>query len=368
MRAAFSRALRVAAAQGDLAYELRLLSGLFGYSYWTIDIDEALELAIRSRAVALKTQDCDDMALAESMLGTANHFIGNHHVAQTHFEAGLRYTASGSRFRAGQDLFPYTSFSIVGMARSLFYKGRLGQASAYAKRAIELAEESDRPAALCRSLIMVLPVFLALAEFAQLDNSIAQLTDVSARYSLLPYRAAAIGFQGRWLHLQGNFGAAIPLLKSALEELRAQHQELLCTEFVCDLAASLIAVDEHEEALGEIVNALDAQQRSRKFLHMPALLRMKGLALSTGSTERRLEAEASLLSSIDWAKRQSANLIELESATDLAGLLLSQQRALEAYKYISVALNGTSADAVSPAYERARKIFGRLQSATQVAV
>jgi hypothetical protein len=120
--------------------------------------------------------------------------------------------------------------------------------------------------------------------------------------------------------------------------------------------------------LGEIANALDAQQRSRKFLHMPALLRMKGLALSTGSTERRLEAEASLLSSIDWAKRQSANLIELESATDLAGLLLSQQRALEAYKYISVALNGTSADAVSPSYERARKIFGRLQSATQVAV
>jgi predicted ATPase len=69
VRAAFSRALDAAVRQQDLDYELRLLSGLFRYSYWTNDINDAIDLAARSKSVALKTQDPDDLALAESMLG-----------------------------------------------------------------------------------------------------------------------------------------------------------------------------------------------------------------------------------------------------------------------------------------------------------
>jgi predicted ATPase/DNA-binding winged helix-turn-helix (wHTH) protein len=148
VRAAFSRALETAAIQRDLACELKLLSGLFGYSYWTIDVGEALDIAVRSRKVALETQDPDNMALAEAMLGTTHHLIGNHLVAQQHFEAGLRRTASGSRFRAGQDLFNYTSFSLVGLARTLLYRGLLDQSLNYAMRAIEAGRESGRPAAL----------------------------------------------------------------------------------------------------------------------------------------------------------------------------------------------------------------------------
>jgi hypothetical protein len=36
---------------------------------------------------------------------------------------------------------------------------------------------------------------------------------------------------------------------------------------------------------------------------------MKGLVLASRSAEDHLEPEESLLSAIDWAKRQSANLI-----------------------------------------------------------
>jgi hypothetical protein len=63
VREAFSRALDVAAIQGDSAYKLRLLSGLFMYYRWNIDINDALDIASRAKEVALKTQDPDDMAL-----------------------------------------------------------------------------------------------------------------------------------------------------------------------------------------------------------------------------------------------------------------------------------------------------------------
>ncbi len=121
VREAFSRALDVAAIQGDLAYELRLLSGFFMYYRWNIDINAALDIASRSNEVALKTKDPDDIALAESMLGAAHHLAGNHLVALKHFESGLSHSASGLRFRAGQHLFHHSSLLLVGMAR---HRGR----------------------------------------------------------------------------------------------------------------------------------------------------------------------------------------------------------------------------------------------------
>ena len=136
VRVAFSRALDVTITQGDLAYELRLLSGLF---------------AARSKKITLKTRDPDDVALAEALLGATNHVLGNHLVAQQHFESSLSHSTTDSRFRAGLHLFNYTSFSLAGMARSLLYKGLIDQSKVFARLAIEEAEKSGRPATLCLS-------------------------------------------------------------------------------------------------------------------------------------------------------------------------------------------------------------------------
>ena len=76
--------------------------------------------------------------------------------------------------------------------------------------------------------------------------------------------------------LQNNIPMAIPLLKRALEELHAQRHEMLNMDFVCDLGAALAELGQHEEALTLMVNAIESRQRGGKFLHMPALLRMKG--------------------------------------------------------------------------------------------
>jgi predicted ATPase len=365
VRASFSRALEIATNQGDLAYELRLLSGIFMYSHWTMDIRGATDIAARSKKLALKTRDPDDMALAESMLAASNHLLGNHIVAQQHCESGLRYAGSGPRFRAGQHLFHYTSFLLVGMARSLLYRGVLDRSLDYAKLAIEEGEKSGHPATFCRSLALIVPVFLTMADTRRSDQYIAELSDLSAAHSLKPYSAIATGLRGQWLLLQGNFLDAISLLKRALEELHAQRQEMLNMDFTCDLAAALMKVGEHEQALRLILNAIDVQQRVGKFLHMPALFRMKGLIVASRSDEDHFEAEGSLLSAIDWAKRQSATLFELKAATELAELLLRQGRVPEAYKHLSAALDRMPGGIVSPDHTRALQILSRLQSGTK---
>ncbi|MEA2888740.1 MAG: hypothetical protein QOD11_3100 [Bradyrhizobium sp.] len=367
VRAAFSRALGAAVQQQDLDYELRLLSGLFRYSYWTNDINNAIDLAARSRNVALKTQNPDDLALSESMLGAASHLSGNHLVAQKHFESSLGYARTGSRFRAGLHLFNYVSFSLAGMARSLLYRGSLVQSLDYANRAVDEGKRSGRPAILCRALAMVFPVFLASGNAELSAQCVAQIADLASAYSLTPYQALAIGQRGQLLLLQGTIEGAIPLLRRALKELRDQRYEMLNVDFFCELGAGLMTTGGHEEALALIVNQLDVQQRAGKLLHMPALLRLKGLALASRSIEDLAEAEQSLLSSIDWAKRQSATLFEVEAATDLAELLLKQGRVREAYKHLGAPLDRMPAGMGSPTHRRALQILNQLQSGLKAA-
>jgi tetratricopeptide (TPR) repeat protein len=188
------------------------------------------------------------------------------------------------------------------------------------------------------------------------------MAELSASTSLIPYRALAVGQRGQLLVLQGKIEDGIPLLRQALKELHAQRYEMLNMDFICELGAGLMTTGDHGTALALIVNALDAQQQAGKFLHMPNLLRMKGLVLAARSIEDHTEAEQSLLSSIDWAKRQSATLIELKAAKDLAELLLKQDRLPEAYKYLSAALDRTPAGIVSPTHKRALQILSQLQS------
>jgi predicted ATPase/DNA-binding winged helix-turn-helix (wHTH) protein len=365
VRKAFSRALDVAAILGDSAYELRLLSGLFMYYRWNTDINAALDIASRSKQAASKTKDHDDIALAESMLGAAHFLAGNHLVAIKHFESGLIHSASGSRFRAGQHLFHDNSLLLVGMARSLLYRGLLDQSLHYARLAIEEGEKSNHPATLCRSLSFVLPVYLAMADFRRSEQYIAQLSELAEAYSLKPYRAIATGLRGQWLLLRNDLREGIPLLKRALEELHTQRHDSLNMEFLCDLGAGLIAMGNYQEALTLTMDAIDVQQRGGKFLYMPALFRMKGLILASRSAEDYLEAEGSLLSAIDWAKRQSATLFELRAATDLAELLLKQDRVSEVYKHLSAALDRMPAETVSPDRTRALQILRQLQSGTK---
>ena len=361
-RTAFASALKIATNQGDLAYELRILSGLFVHSHWTMDIRGATDIAVRSKKLALKTGDPYDMALAEAMLAASDHVLGNHLAAQQHCESGLRHLASGPRFRAEQYLFHFTSFLIVGMARSLLYRGLLDQSLDYARRAREEGKKSGHPATFCRSLALVVPVFLTMADLRRSDEYISELSNLSTAHALIPYRAVATGLKGQWLLLQNNRIDGIRLLKRALEELHAQRHEMMNMDFTCDLAATFVDLGEPEQALALTVNAIEQQQRAGKFLHMPALFRMKGIILASRSVEDSFEAEGSLLSAIDWAKRQSAILFELKAATDLGELLLKQGRVLEAYKHLSAALDRMPAGIASPAHERALQLLNRFES------
>lgn len=157
------------------------------------------------------------------------------------------------------------------------------------------------------------------------------------------------------------------MLRRAFKELQAQRNENQTIDILCDLAEGLAAIGEHEEALELTLNAIEVQQRGGKLVYMPALFRVKGGILASRSEVDHVQAESSLLSAIDWAKRQSATLFELMAATDLAELLLKQDRVSEGYKHLNAAIGRMPEGIVCPALERALQILDRFQSGTAAA-
>jgi tetratricopeptide (TPR) repeat protein len=324
------------------------------------DIHGALDVASRSKEVALKTNNPDDAALAEWMWAAANFLAGNHLVALKHFGAALSHLRARQHHR-------HSSLLLGGMARCLMYRGSLDQSLKCANRAIDEGEKSEHPYTLCQSLLQVISVFLVLADFRRLELHLARLTELSALHSLIAIRPVATGLRGQWYLRQNNFDEGIPLLRRALQELQAQRSEILTIDFLCDLAPGLVSIGEQEEALELILKAIEVQERGGKLVYMPALFRVKGGILASRSELDHVEAESSFLTAIDWAKRQSATLLELMAATELAELLLKQDRVSEAYKHLSAAADRMPEGLGSPAHERALQILNRLQSGTKAA-
>jgi thioredoxin-like negative regulator of GroEL len=91
-------------------------------------------------------------------------------------------------------------------------------------------------------------------------------------------------------------------------------------------------------------------------------MRVKGLILASRSHEDFPEAETSFLLAIDWARRQSANLFELNAATDLADLLLKQGREAQACEHLTSALDRMPGGILFPPQRRALQILNRLPS------
>jgi len=84
----------------------------------------------------------------------------------------------------------------------------LDQSLDYARLAIEEGEKFGHPATLCRSLIMILPVYLALDDWQRSEQYIAQLTDLSAAHSLKRTVQSQLGCEAGGFSFKTTFATA----------------------------------------------------------------------------------------------------------------------------------------------------------------
>jgi len=174
VREAFNTALTFAERLEDSYRQLRLLSGLSMYLHRTIDAAGSLEVALRAESVANKTRSPDDAALADAMLGAAYYMLADHVRAPKYLERALHGSQASQRFNATQYLFDLRTTSLFNLTRSHWFAGNLDRAAVYAERTIEEAGTSNHPIALCRALILTMPLHFWIGDLEQVERNLSE--------------------------------------------------------------------------------------------------------------------------------------------------------------------------------------------------
>jgi predicted ATPase/DNA-binding winged helix-turn-helix (wHTH) protein len=324
VRAEYERGLALAETFADSARQLRLLSGLNLFLHRLGDIRGALAVAEQSGVIAQAAKHPAGTVWTEWRVGIAHHFLGDQAVAQLHCERGMALAVELGTFRGDFFGFDQRIRALVGLASALWLRGLSNQALRIVQRAIGEAASQDHPVTICVSLVYASILLLWTGDLEKAGDVIEQLTAYARRYSLEPYRAAAIALKGELAIARDESETGLDLLRSALETLSAQQYNILITDFIGASADGLRKTGQFEEALFTVNGAIARAKNSGAESNLPELLRIKSQILS--ALHDRESAMNCLTEALAVARAQSALAWELRSTIVLARLLCEDGR------------------------------------------
>jgi predicted ATPase/DNA-binding winged helix-turn-helix (wHTH) protein len=356
LRAAFDKALTFAERREDAHQQLRLLNGLFMYLHAIIDVEGALEVALRSEAVAEKTGNPADAVVADSMLGVAYLDLGDQRRAQEHLEKAVRSSPYAPQLNTTQYLFDVRT---VSLANSHWFSGNFDQAIRYAEMTIEQAERSDHPRPQCRALMWAMPIYFWIDDLRNVERNLSKLEITAEKHSLAPYRAAALGYKGRYLIRLGQTVDGMRLLRDGLERLRNLRYELLNSDFVSELAVGLAKQGALAEGLALLDESIAIQVRAKKALHLPALFLAKGMAFASGGAPDLQPAEECFEKAVALARQQSTLSLELRAGLQLARIWMGRSEIQRAHHLIGPIYNRFTEGFATPDLILAKQMLNR---------
>jgi predicted ATPase/DNA-binding winged helix-turn-helix (wHTH) protein len=324
VRAALSRGLAIAEARGDAFLQVGLLGMLSMFYVRNGDFKTSLRYAELSRSVEEAAKNPAAMALANSILGRALQFVGDHGASRAELDASFQYwTSSPAKGEVYLGLDHHILVG-VGLARNSWMQGYPTQARERIQQTIRDAERKNHPASLGLALSWAPGIFLWIGDLQSALEHVDWLVSHAETYSLAPYIAVGGGCRGALAIARGEAGAGVESLRRGLAQLHAVRYEMLNSGFKLALVQGLSAIGEFGEALALVDETIKLVEANGDLLHMPEALRIKGRLLFTMPRRRVRDAERCFIQSLDWGRRQDARSWQLRTALDLATLWIAE--------------------------------------------
>jgi len=320
-RAALNRSLAIAEARGDVLSQVGMLGTLSMFCTRDGEFKISLDHARRARAIAGTAEEPDATALAQSTLGRALHFIGDHSGARSELEAAFQHWSHAQRTYLGLDDRILVG---LGLARSLWVQGHPAQAVERARETIKDAERSTNPASLAVALAWAPDVFVWTGDLAAAEEYADRLVAHAQSHSLGPYLHVGHGYKGTLAIRRGNAKGGVDTLQDCLKQLHAVHYEVRNTEFKIVLAQGLLAIGQVDKAITLVDDAISQAEENGDLFFMPEALRVRGCTLLLMPKSRVDDAKTWFMRSLELSRRQGAQAWELRTAIDLAALLAGQ--------------------------------------------
>jgi predicted ATPase/DNA-binding winged helix-turn-helix (wHTH) protein len=335
VRAAIERALPLDEAFGDHRHRLQLLYGLYRLFMRLADFRGALTVAQQSETFAEVAKDPAGLLLADFMLGTYHHYVGDQTKAQFHVERCISRAAEPGTFIPNFFGFDYRAYTPISLGRALWLRGFSDQARRIAKNAIDETASGVRPLSTCVSLAYGTPIFLWSGDFKSADDYVERLIEHAGRHSFEPYRAVGLGLKGALAIARDEPEIGVDLLRNALEILTVKKLHLWLGEFTGALAEGLRKTGQMGKALLAIDRAIARATDCGTTFWMAELLRIKAQVLAAMPQHGRLAAMNCLTEALAVARTQSALALELRSTMASAHLLAEEERFDQGRDYIA---------------------------------
>jgi predicted ATPase len=337
-RTAMTRALEIASANGDTLNQVELLGMLSMFHVREGDFKTSLHDAKHSRAVKGVEEHPPALALANSILGRALQFVGEHDASRAELEASFRYWSCSQQIGEIHLGLDHHILVGIGLARNLWFQGYPAQSRQHLQQTIKDAERKNHPASLGLALSWAPELFIWFGDLRSAEQHAIWLETHAQTHSLGPYTAVARGYKATLAIRRGDAGGGVHDLQVCLQQLQGMRYAMLSTGFRLSQVQGLVAIRSPNDALALVDDTLGRVEVNGDLLHMAEALRMKANVLLALPEPRVDDALACLISSLDWSRRQGARSWELRAAVDLASLRATQHQADHAREVLAPVL------------------------------
>jgi predicted ATPase/DNA-binding winged helix-turn-helix (wHTH) protein len=335
---AWATTLQLAEQLGDNDYLLRALWGLCIDQFNNGEFRKALELAHRFADAVAGSTNPIDLMMADRLLATTLHYLGDQNLAHHHITRTLSQLADLTpkpqviRFR-----FDLRVSAHYFQARILWLMGSGDQAMGVVERNIEEGRASGHALTFCSVMGQAAcPISFLAGDLDAAERYCAMLLEHTERHPIRLWNLWARAFRGMVVARRDGVAKGLPLLSKALElagEARFLPRFLLPLGEMAlylgesgDVAQGLAAVDE---------TLARCEARDERW-YEAELKRIKGeLLLRDGNMQSATDAERYFAEAIALAQSQGAQFWELRSALSLARLKAGQGRRDEAYRTLA---------------------------------
>jgi predicted ATPase/DNA-binding winged helix-turn-helix (wHTH) protein len=329
---AWTATLDLAERLDDRGYRVRALWGLCIDQFKNGEFRTALEFARRFAGLVADSTDEIDLMMAERILATSLHYLGDQKNAGRHIDRALAHLAAlAQQPQIVRVRFDHRVSAHYFQARILWLQGFADRAMRVVEQNIEEGRAIGQALTFCSVLGQgACPIAFLAGDLDAAARYGAMLLDHTERHPVRLWHLWAQCFNGLVTARSGH-AAGLVALRGGLEqagEARFLPRFLL---FLGELAACLGSAGEIAAGLETVDEAIARCEARDERWYMAELLRIKGeLLLLQGSPGAAAATEDHLRQALDWARRQGALSWELRACASLARLLRDQGRAAAA--------------------------------------
>jgi predicted ATPase len=330
---AWTTTLELAQTLGETHYQLRALWGLCIDQFNNGSVRTALEFARRFAGLVAHSADPIESVMANRILGTALHYLGDQNSARQHIDRALSHHDTPSwrpmAITPGFDLLVSTHYF---RARVLWLQGYADQALQAVEQNVEEGLALGQALTFCSVLGQAAcPIVLLAGDLEAAERYGTMLLAHTDRHQIRLWTIWARCFNGLVMARRGDVPGGLGILQDGLGQ--AGDARLLPRFLFLqgEQALFLGMAGEVERALDNVEQMLARCAVRVERWYVAELLRIKGeLMAAGGGVAEAADIEKLFLKSLDEARGQGAFFWELRTATSLARLWRKNGRLAEA--------------------------------------